>query len=221
MFAAKIYGALQSKSVQNGTLGTERKKPRKQAKILNEHQLQALLAWLDTRKHAERNELIVLLSDKAGLRAKEIASLKWSMVMSADGEIGDHIHLTNEASKGRSGRVIALNKELRKQPIKVKEIDGINRANARQFVIRTRRQQGTTAQVIVNSFAEWYRKLGFVGCSSHSGRRSFITQAARKASLVGGSLRDVQALAGHASLATTSRYIAIDAEAQQKLVNII
>ena len=71
----------------------------KQAKILNEHQLQALLAWLDTRKHAERNELIVLLSYKAGLRAKEIASLKWSMVMSADGEIGDHIHLTNEAAK--------------------------------------------------------------------------------------------------------------------------
>jgi integrase len=53
---------------------------RKQAKILNEHQLQALLAWLATRKHADRNRLIVLLSFKAGLRAKEIASLKWSMV---------------------------------------------------------------------------------------------------------------------------------------------
>jgi integrase len=68
---------------------------------------------------------------------------------------------------------------------------------------------------------QWYRKIGFVGCSSHSGRRSFITQAARKVSLVGGSLRDVQALAGHASLTSTSRYIAMDAEAQRKLVNII
>ena len=81
--------------------------------------------------------------------------------------------------------------------------------------------EDTTAQVIVNSFAEWYRKLGFVGCSSHSGRRSFITQAARKASLVGGSLRDVQALAGHASLTTTSRYIEADGEAQARLVNIV
>jgi integrase len=85
----------------------------KQAKIINEHQLQALLAWLETRKHATRNPLIVLLSFKAGLRAKEIASLKWSMVMTADGAIGDHIHLTNEASKGKSGRIIALNKELK------------------------------------------------------------------------------------------------------------
>jgi integrase len=85
----------------------------KQAKIMNEHQLQALLAWLETRKHATQNRLIVLLSFKAGLRAKEIASLKWSMVMTADGAIGDHIHLTNEASKGKSGRIIALNKELK------------------------------------------------------------------------------------------------------------
>ena len=193
----------------------------KQAKIVNEHQLQALLAWLETRKHATRNRLIVLLSFKAGLRAKEIASLKWSMIMTADGNIGDHIHLTNEASKGKSRRIIALNKELKKQLIKAREIDGINIADAGRSVIKTQRGQGTTAQVIVNSFAEWYRKLGFVGCSSHSGRRSFITQAARKASLVGGSLRDVQALAGHASLTTTSRYIDADGEAQARLVNIV
>jgi integrase len=193
----------------------------RQAKIPSEHQQQALLAWLETRKHADRNRLIVLLSFKAGLRAKEIAALKWSMIMRADGDIGDHIHLTNEASKGKSGRIIALNKELKKQLIKVKEIDGITIADAGRAIIQTQRGQGTSAQVIVNSFGEWYRKLGFIGCSSHSGRRSFITQAARKVSLVGGSLRDVQSLAGHASLTTTSRYIEADAEAQAKLVNLV
>ena len=109
----------------------------KKAKIVNEHQLQALLAWLETRKHATRNRLIVLLSLKAGLRAKEIASLKWSMIMTADGNIGDHIHLTNEASKSKSGRIIALNKELKKQLIKAREIDGINIADAGRSVIKT------------------------------------------------------------------------------------
>jgi site-specific recombinase XerC len=52
-------------------------------------------------------------------------------------------------------------------------------------------------------------------------RRRFITQAARKIIQCGGSLRDVQELAGHASLATTQRYIAGDAEAKRRVVALI
>ena len=192
----------------------------KQAKILNEHQLQALLAWLETRKHKGRNRLIVLLSFKAGLRAKEIASLTWKMVMDADGEIGENIHLSNQATKGKSGRIVAMSKEVRKQLIEIKKIEGVTIPESESCVIKTQRGEKTSAQVIVNMFQEWYRKLGFVGCSSHSGRRTAITNWARKASVVGGSLRDVQAMAGHASLTTTSRYIETDSQTQQKLVNI-
>jgi integrase/recombinase XerD len=65
------------------------------------------------------------------------------------------------------------------------------------FVISAERALSTSPQAIVNMFQRWYRHLGFVGCSSHSGRRTFITNAARKISTVGGSLRDVQVLAGH------------------------
>ena len=191
----------------------------KQAKVLNTHQLQAMLSWLEKGRHSERNRLIVLLSFKAGLRAKEIAELRWSMVMDASGNIGDQIHLTNKSSKGQSGRVIAMSKEVRTQLIAIHMQSGITIQNADDRVIRTQRQNRTSAQAIVNLFQDWYRKLGFVGCSSHSGRRTAITNWARKAALVGGSLRDVQALAGHASLTTTSRYIELDSEAQQKLVN--
>ena len=59
------------------------------------------------------------------------------------------------------------------------------------------------------------------GCSSHSGRRTFITRAARKVSQVGGSLRDVQELAGHTSPAMTQRYIEGDTEAKRKLVALL
>jgi integrase/recombinase XerD len=191
----------------------------KQAKVLNPHQLQAMLSWLEKQRHPQRNRLIVLLSFKAGLRAKEIAELRWSMVMDASGNISDQIHLTNKSSKGQSGRVIAMNKDVRRQLMTVHMQCGIEIQNANDCVIQTHRQSRTSAQAIVNLFQDWYRKLGFVGCSSHSGRRTAITNWARKASLVGGSLRDVQAMAGHASLTTTSRYIEVDSEAQQKLVN--
>ena len=79
----------------------------------------------------------------------------------------------------------------------------------------------TSSQAIVNLFSRWYADLGFSGCSSHSGRRTFITNAARKISTVGGSLRDIQMLAGHSNLSTTQRYIESHAEAQRKIVELV
>ena len=69
--------------------------------------------------------------------------------------------------------------------------------------------------------ASWFEDVGLNGCSSHSGRRTFITNAAKKISSVGGSLRDVQMLAGHSSLADTQRYIEGDGEARGKLAKLM
>ena len=86
----------------------------KQAKTLTKAQVDAALNYLSSSRYPLRNRVILLLSVKAGLRAKEIASLTWDMATTSDGEIGTAIHLTNEASKGRSGgRVIPFNRELR------------------------------------------------------------------------------------------------------------
>jgi integrase/recombinase XerD len=78
-----------------------------------------------------------------------------------------------------------------------------------------------TAVSIVNWFALAFRTIGVTGCSSHSGRRTFITRAARLVHKAGGSLRDVQLLAGHRSILTTQRYIDGDTEAQHRLVSLI
>ena len=82
-------------------------------------------------------------------------------------------------------------------------------------------QKSMSPQAIVNMFASWFDDTGLMGCSSHSGRRTFITSAARKISSVGGSLRDVQMLAGHSSLAVTQRYIEGDGEARTKVVELV
>ena len=74
---------------------------------------------------------------------------------------------------------------------------------------------------IVNWFAKTYRALDLHGCSSHSGRRTFITRAARLVHQAGGSLRDVQLLAGHASIETTQSYIDGDTDSQRRLVEMI
>jgi integrase/recombinase XerD len=74
---------------------------------------------------------------------------------------------------------------------------------------------------IVVWFGRAYKAVGLNGCSSHSGRRTFITRAARLVHKAGGSLRDVQLLAGHRSIQTTQRYIDGDSDVQRRLVAML
>lgn len=78
-----------------------------------------------------------------------------------------------------------------------------------------------TAKSVVNWFSQTYDQLGLEGCSSHSGRRTFITRSARLLQKAGGSLRDVQELAGHRALTTTERYIQGDRMIQRRLVALL
>jgi integrase len=191
----------------------------KQAKTLTRGQIEAVLGYLASTRHPKRNRLIFLLSVKCGLRAKEIAGLTWRMTNDSEGNVGRTLYVFDSASKGPSGgRTIPMNDEVRNALIEYRE-EVMTRAG--EYVICTERGLKTTPQVIVNVFHRWYRHLGFYGCSSHSGRRTFITNAARKISTVGGSLRDVQELAGHSSLRTTQRYIDANPEAQLRVVELV
>jgi integrase len=194
----------------------------KQAKTLTKAQVESVTSFLLSRRHGLRDQTVFLLSVRAGLRAKEIANLKWAMVLGADREVGDSIHLTDEASKGKSGRIVPLNKQLRGNLVQLLSVARENRHFGPEtaYVITTERSGHTSAQAVVNMFKRWYADLGLLGCSSHSGRRTFITNAAKKISTVGGSLRDVQMMAGHSSLAVTQRYIEGDSEARRKIVEI-
>jgi integrase/recombinase XerD len=187
----------------------------KQAKTLNKAQIEMISTYLRSKRNGLRNQTIFLLSVRAGLRAKEIAGLTWEMVLTPSREISDCIHLTNSASKGKSGgRIIPMHDSIRSNLEAL--VDQLVPEGA---VIGSERSSSVAPQMIVNLFRGWYSDLGLAGCSSHSGRRTFLTTAAQKISLVGGSLRDVQALAGHKSLQTTQRYIEATVEAQRKVIH--
>ena len=188
----------------------------KQAKILSKDQLSDLLLYASCTRHPDRNRLIALLSAKAGLRAGEIAKLTWDMVLEPGGGIGPAIELRDHAAKNKSGRRIPLHPELRQALAIWREMIG-----GTGPLIRSERGNAMRPISIVIWFARAYREIGLEGCSSHSGRRTFITRAARLVHKAGGSLRDVQLLAGHRSIQTTQRYIDGDSDAQRKLVSLI
>jgi len=188
----------------------------KQAKILSPVDVADLLTFAECTRHPVRNRVIVLLSAKAGLRAGEIANLTWDMVVDAGGHVGNVIELRDHAAKNGSGRLIPIHADL------ADALSVWRHASAGSgHVVRSERGGPMTALAIVVWFNRAFQTVGLSGCSSHSGRRTFITRAARLVHDVGGSLRDVQILAGHRSIQTTQRYIDGDTDAQRKLVSLI
>jgi integrase len=86
----------------------------KQAKILTDKQIAVALAAVAARRYPLRDRVIILLSVRAGLRAKEVSNIRWAMVADAQGAVTDTIHLVNGASKGKhGGREIPMAKDLR------------------------------------------------------------------------------------------------------------
>src|SRR6266481_1227568 len=193
----------------------------KQAKMLTPKQETAVLTYLQTMRYPARDRVMFLLSMKAGLRAKEIASLTWAMVTDAEGQIAEALQLQNRASKGTTGgRTIPLHLDLQAALATLQTARG-DMTTPERPILFSERGGGLSPATVRLWFHRLYTSLKMDGCSSHSGRRTFITRAARRVSQVGGSLRDVQELAGHTSLAMTQRYIEGDTEAKRKLVALI
>lgn len=186
------------------------------AKILAGVDVRRLIAAARRQRYPDRNAVIVLLSVKAGFRACEIARLTWPMVTDPRGAVGTIIELPAIAAKMGSGRRIPIHPDLRRALANLRPS-----ARPEGPVIVSQRGGPMTADGVVNWFAGTYAALGLQGCSSHSGRRTFVTRAARLITKAGGSLRDVQELAGHRSIKTTQGYIEGDQLAQRRVIRLL
>jgi integrase len=188
------------------------------AKVLANVDVRRVLQHVADSRNATRNHVMILLSFRAGLRAGEIAGLEWPMVLNSNGRVGDHIDVADRIAKKGAGRRIPLHPSLKAA---LRELYFERGQYSIGPVIQSERGGAMTARSVVNWFAQIYTEMGLEGCSSHSGRRTFITQSARLLAKTGGSLRDIQELAGHRALTTTERYIQGDRDIQRKLVRLL
>ena len=188
--------------------------PGRQARLLTEPTINRALRAVRGRPDATRSRAMLLLSLRGGLRACEIAGLEWGCVLDARGRIDHALTIPDRVAKKGGGRRMPMHPELR-QALRELAAETPYRLGP---LIQSRRGGHMAANSVVNWFCELYAEIGAQGCSSHSGRRTFITHAARQAHRAGASLRDVQLLAGHRCITVTQGYIEGDSDAQRRLV---
>ena len=187
----------------------------KQARTLSDKQLKQVLAHCSTRRHAARDRAIVLVSHLAGLRAKEIALLTVHNVRGEDGAIREEFVLSPQQTKGRKARRVFLSTKLRTELAAYLKHAKLRRTCEALF--QSQKGAAFSANTLCQLLLRIYDAAGFGDATSHSGRRTLITSLAAK----GVSVRVLQEIAGHSSLAVTQRYIDVNDEQMRRAVELI
>ena len=186
-----------------------------QALTLTETQLKRVLQYTSTRRHALRDRTIILVSFYAGLRAKEIAALLVGDVFDDAGSTREQFTLRRAQTKGGHERTVYLNKTLRRALAEYQKL--VQHSKPTDALFSSQKGGAFSANTLCQLFLEIYTATGIAGASSHSGRRTFITRLANR----GVGVRQLAALAGHANISTTQRYIDVNSDQLASAVELL
>lgn len=186
-----------------------------QAKTLSERELKQVLGYVALHRHAARNRVMLLMTHYAGMRVGEVATLRISDVWTLEGGVATEIHLSKEQTKGNRARTVYMPEKLRKELIAY--LATIDRADVSKSLFRTQQRSAFTSNTLCQHFHYLYKDAGLIGCSSHSGRRTFATRIAEN----GCNVRTLQALLGHRNIATTMVYVDCNDDMKRRAVELI
>jgi len=189
----------------------------KQAKTLTAEELRRVMDYVATRKHSLRNRALISFSFYAGCRVGEISSLLYTDVIDADGNVRNEVVLRAENTKTKEARTIFINARLKKELQNYVGYYKPKNSDAKLFYSQKTKSNGYNANTLTQFFHYLYKRAGIYGASSHSGRRTFITNLANK----GISVRLLASLAGHRNISTTQCYIDVNDEMKRKAVELV
>ena len=198
----------------------------KQARVLNEKELNALFRYVATRKYAARDRAILACTYFGGMRIGEVAALRIKDILASDGTIKLEINLKAEQTKGKYGRTVVLAEKLRKELMDYlrtrfdkTELIALHYADAiNKPLFTTQKSAGFSANTLTYTIHMLYKDAGFLnGASSHSGRRSFLTHLSTKSV----PLKVLMELAGHRQAQTTMRYINVTQDMKRAAVELV
>lgn len=197
-----------------------------QAKVLTEQEVEHVLHYLETKQHASRNKAMFLLSMGCGARIKELVSIQISDVICRDGSIRSEVYLRKDQTKGREGRTVYLSEKMRElihnylcERFGLRDLLAVTMTDTSRALFSNQKNanRGFSPSTGCQMFHYWFKDCGIEDGSSHSGRRSFITNLANK----GVSIHVLKELAGHKSISVTEKYIQKNPSVLQASVNLL
>lgn len=186
-----------------------------QAKTLTPQEIEHVLAHIAQRSYALRNRVMFLTGLWSGMRVGEIASLRVSDVVNTDGSIKAEVRLTAEQTKGRQPRTVFLPQKLQQELADYMSLRPSAKSHYPLFITAGRKR--FSANVMAQHFHYLFKSAGIAGASSHSMRRSFITNLAAR----GIGVRVLAELAGHRSIAVTQKYIDVNDDMKRNAVEMV
>ncbi len=191
----------------------------KQAKTLNQKQLFLFLKQLELFKNSQRNQLIISLTFYSGLRIGEVTKLKWKDVIDNNLTVKDEIILSAENNKSNEVQRLFLNKKLRLEIIKYKTFysQKYKHINLESPLIISQRNTQFSPNSLCQLINSLYKRCNLPTATTHSGRRSFITNLANKSL----NAKVIMSLARHKNLSTTQRYIDVNDEQLKQAIELI
>jgi integrase/recombinase XerD len=189
-----------------------------QAKTFKSEELQQVLTYIEGAKHAQRNRAICLLTHWAGLRIGEVAALRMCDVLDANYCVKTEIRLLPEQTKGSVARTVFVNAKLQAELQSYADsLKPSREPHWAFFPTQKFPRRGFTANTLTQHLNTIYRRCHIDGATSHSGRRSFITNLASK----GIGVRVLMSLAGHKNISTTQAYIDVNDDMKRRAVELI
>ena len=191
----------------------------KQAKTLNQKQLFLFLKQLELFKNSQRNQLIISLTFYGGLRIGEVTKLKWKDVIDNNLTVKDEIILSAENNKSNEVQRLFLNKKLRLEIVKYKTFysQKYKHINLESPLIISQRNTQFSPNSLCQLINSLYTRCNLPTATTHSGRRSFITNLANKSL----NAKVIMSLARHKNLSTTQRYIDVNDEQLKQAIELI
>ena len=188
-----------------------------QATPLNMQQFQLVIDNCRQRSmDALRDIAILQMSYRSGLRAMEIAELKLSDILDSKGEIKRSITLRKASTKGNKGGVAYMSHaELREALDAYIVLKRSNISTEYENVFISKKGTPFSPSSMSRLFTHIYKRAGFEGCTSHSGRRSLC----KNLNAQNVSVYNIQKIMRHSNIQTTvNHYLSVDEETLANLV---